>query len=280
MRPLLLTIGIFISLLSRAQVQADILIKNGRVLDGTGNSWYYADVAIKDGRILKIGQLDNYTAAKVIDAKQSIVSPGFIDVHTHIEGDEFRNPTADNFILDGVTTVVTGNCGSSHTDIKRYFWRLDSLKTSVNVATLLGHNDVRRAVMGMVDRDPTEEELKKMEAIAEQAMIDGAVGLSTGLIYTPGTYSKTSEILRLAQVASRYKGLYASHMRSEGDSIVAAINEALYIGRTAGMPVQISHFKISGQQNWGSCSLSFIESNPPARISSGIMMLRLVLLAV
>ncbi len=254
MRSLFLAIGIFISFFSRAQVQADILIKNGRVLDGTGNSWYYADVAIKDGRILKIGQLDNYTAAKVIDAKQRIVSPGFIDVHTHIEGDEFRNPTADNFILDGVTTVVTGNCGSSHTDIKRYFWRLDSLKTSVNVATLLGHNDVRRAVMGMVDRDPTEEELKKMEAIAEQAMIDGAVGLSTGLIYTPGTYSKTSEILRLAQVVSRFKGLYASHMRSEGDSIVAAINEALYIGRTAGMPVQISHFKISGQQNWGRSS--------------------------
>ncbi|HMJ45966.1 MAG TPA: amidohydrolase family protein, partial [Ferruginibacter sp.] len=129
-----------------AQV-ADVLITNGRIIDGTGNSWFYGDIAIKDGKIIKVGNASNYTAAKTIDAKQLIIAPGFIDVHTHIEGEEFRNPTANNFILDGVTTVVTGNCGASNVDIKYYLWQIDSLKPSINVATLIGHNDVRKAVM-------------------------------------------------------------------------------------------------------------------------------------
>jgi N-acyl-D-amino-acid deacylase len=236
---------------SQAQVSADILITNGRVLDGTGNSWYYANVAIKDGRIIRIGNTNGITATKTIDAKGMIVAPGFIDVHTHIEGNETKNPTANNFILDGVTTVVTGNCGASNVDVKKYFARLDSIKLSINVATLIGHNDVRKAVMGTANRTPTEEELKKMESLVEQAMKDGAVGFSTGLIYIPGTYSTTEEVLRLAKVAAGYKGVYASHMRDEGDSVTQAIEEALYIGKEARMPVEISHFKLSGQQNWG-----------------------------
>jgi N-acyl-D-amino-acid deacylase len=240
-----------LAVVTYAQTSADILIKNGRILDGTGNSWYYGDVAVKDGKILKIGNFDNVTAAKVIDAKGLIVSPGFIDVHTHIEGDEFKNPTANNFILDGVTTVVTGNCGSSNVDIKKYLWQIDSLKPSINVATLIGHNDVRKAVMGRANRQPSEEEMKRMEALVDQGMQAGAVGLSTGLIYIPGTYSKTDEIVRLAKVAAKYKGVYASHMRDEGDSVVQAINEALLVGREAHIPVEISHFKLSGQQNWG-----------------------------
>lgn len=230
---------------------ADVLIKNGRVLDGTGNSWRWEDVAVKDGKIFKIGSLKNWQAAKVIDAKGLIVAPGFIDVHTHIEGDEVKNPTADNFIYDGVTTVVTGNCGSSETNIKRYLQTLDSLRLSINVATLVGHNDVRKAVMGTANRLPTEEEMQRMESLVDQAMRDGAVGLSTGLIYIPGTYAATEEVLRLAKVAARYNGVYASHMRDEGDSVVQAIEEALYIGKEAGLPVEISHFKLSGQQNWG-----------------------------
>jgi N-acyl-D-amino-acid deacylase len=236
---------------SHAQTTADIIITNGRILDGTGNSWIKGNIAIKDGKIIKIGPFDAIGSSKIIDAKGLIVAPGFIDVHTHIEGDEFENPTANNFILDGVTTVVTGNCGSSNTDIKKYLWQIDSLKPSINVATLIGHNDVRKAVMGRANRQPTEEEMKKMEALVEQAMKDGAVGLSTGLIYIPGTYSETDEIVRLAKVAARYKGVYASHMRDEGDSVVQAIEEALLIGREAGIPVEISHFKLSGQQNWG-----------------------------
>lgn len=232
------------------QSEVDFVIKNGKIVDGTGNSWYYGELAIKNGKIIYAGRQTNLNRGKEIDARGLIVAPGFIDVHTHIEGDEIATPTADNFIKDGVTTVVTGNCGSSRNDIADYFRFLDSLKLSVNVATLIGHNNVRRAVMGTANRKPTEDELRKMEELVEKAMKDGAVGLSTGLIYIPGTYSETEEIVRLAKVASAHKGLYASHMRSESDSVVPAINEALLIGQEANIPVQISHFKLSGQQNW------------------------------
>ena len=236
---------------SLAAQQADVLIKNGKILDGTGNSWVYGDIAVQGTKIVAMGKLAKWTATKTIDATGLIVAPGFIDVHTHIEGEEKRQPTADNFIYDGVTTVVTGNCGGSNIDVRKYFSILDSLKISINVATLIGHNDVRKAAMGSANRDPSEEEMKKMETIVDQAMKDGAVGLSTGLIYIPGTYSKTEEVVRLAKVASKYNGVYASHMRDEGDSVTQAIEEAMHIGREAKMPVEISHFKLSGQQNWG-----------------------------
>lgn len=241
---------LFISHLLMSQ-QADLLIKNGKVLDGTGNSWYIADIAVKDGKIAQIGRNLNYSATKIIDAKGLIVTPGFIDVHTHIEGDEKKFPLASNFIYDGVTTVITGNCGLSETDLGKYLSMIDSLKTAINVAALIGHNDVRKAAMGSANRDPSEAEMQRMEAIVEKAMQDGAVGLSTGLIYIPGTYSKTNEIVRLAKIAAKYNGVYASHMRDESDSVTQAIEEALTIGREANIPVEISHFKLSGQQNWG-----------------------------
>ena len=249
MRPVY-TLFLLFFLRTSAQ-QADVLIKNGKILDGTGNSWVYGDLAIQNGKILAIGKLSKWTAPKIIDATGLIVAPGFIDVHTHIEGEEKRNPTADNFIYDGVTTVVTGNCGLSQVNIGRYFRILDSLTLSINVASLIGHNDVRKAIMGSANRDPNDEEMKKMESIVEQAMRDGAVGFSTGLIYIPGTYSKTEEVVRLAKVAASFGGVYASHIRNEGDSVTQAIEEALHIGREAKMPVEISHFKLSGQQNWG-----------------------------
>ena len=247
----ILILVIFILAGSFAQFEYDVIIRNGKIIDGTGNSWFYADIGVKNGRIVKIGKLGDATAKKIIDATGLIVAPGFIDVHTHIEDDEVKNPTADNFIFDGVTTVVTGNCGSSNVNVGEYLYRIDSLRTSINVATLVGHNSVRRAVMGTAKRDPTENELQQMEKLVEKAMQQGAVGLSTGLIYIPGTYSKTSEIQRLAKVAGNYNGLYASHMRNEGDSVTQAIEEALNIGRFAKLPVEISHFKVSGQQNWG-----------------------------
>ena len=229
----------------------DIIIRNGKVLDGTGNSWYYGDVAIKDGRIVKIGKLNKLIATREIDAAGMFVSPGFIDVHTHIEGDEIINPAASNFIYDGVTSVVTGNCGSSVVDFTRYFSMLDSLKLSINVASLIGHNNIRKAAMGTANRAPTNEELTKMKGLVEQGMKAGAAGFSTGLIYIPGTYAKTDEVVALAKVASAYNGVYASHIRDEADSVAYAINEAIQVGREANMPVEISHFKLSGQQNWG-----------------------------
>jgi N-acyl-D-amino-acid deacylase len=231
--------------------QADLIIKNGKITDGTGNSWYYGDVAISNGKIIFTGKAKNISASKTIDAKGLIVAPGFIDVHTHIEGEEAKNPTANNFILDGVTTVVTGNCGASNVNIQKYFRYLDSVKLSINVATLIGHNDVRKEVMGTANRTPSQTELQQMEALVATAMKDGAVGLSTGLIYIPGTYSHTAEIVALAKIAAQYNGLYATHMRDEADSVVQAISEALTVGAQANIPVEISHFKVGGQQNWG-----------------------------
>lgn len=234
-----------------AQQPCDILITNGKIIDGTGNSWYYGSIAIKDGKIFAVGREINLTAKKTIDAKGMIVAPGFIDVHTHLEDDETKDPEAKSFIYDGVTTCITGNCGSSNVDVGKYLQWIDSLKLSINVATLVGHNDVRKEIMGRANRDATPDEMKRMDELVEKAMKDGAVGLSTGLQYIPGVYSKTPEIVELAKVASRYNGLYATHMRHEGDSIAYSINETLTIGREAKIPLEISHFKCSGQNNWG-----------------------------
>jgi N-acyl-D-amino-acid deacylase len=252
--PLLATL--LLPLFSISQNYADVIIKNGKIIDGTGNSWFYGDLAVKEGKITAIGKLTGWRAGKIIDATGLIVAPGFIDVHTHIEDDEARNPFATNFIYDGVTTVITGNCGASNIDLKKYFKFIDSLRLSVNVGSLVGHNDVRKEVMGRANRKPSDSELRKMESIVDQAMKDGALGFSTGLIYIPGTYSKTEEIVRLAKIAARHNGVYATHMRDEADSVVQAIEEALQIGREAKLPVQISHFKISGQHNWGKSNIT------------------------
>ena len=236
------------------QLQAqtfDVIIRNGKIIDGSGNSWFYGDVGIKDGKIISIGKLSNAQAKREIVASGLIVAPGFIDVHTHIEGESLTTPTAQNFIFDGVTSVVTGNCGGSNVDMGKYFHQLDSVKTCINVASLIGHNTVRRAVMGDLQRDPTSDEQTKMEALVEKAMKEGAVGFSTGLIYVPGTYSKTSEVVGLAKAASKYNGVYASHIRDEGDHVADAVNEAIAIGREAKMPVEISHFKVTYKPNWG-----------------------------
>lgn len=237
-----------------AQTSADVLIRNGKVIDGTGNSWYYSDVALKDGKIFRIGKNLSLPATKVIDAKGLVVAPGFIDVHGHIEGGIITHPTADNYIYDGVTTVITGNCGSSAGNIGKFFREIDSVKPSINVATLIGHNSVRGQVMKRDKRRPTAEEQKMMEKLVEQGMKDGALGLSTGLIYIPGAYAETDEVIGLARTSSQYNGLYASHIRNEENKAAEAINEAINIGKQANIPVQISHFKIGGKVNWGKSS--------------------------
>ncbi|WP_129716370.1 amidohydrolase family protein [Pedobacter sp. SYP-B3415] len=247
-----------------AQQRFDVLIKNGRIIDGSGNPWFKGDVGIKAGKIAAVGNLQNATAAKTLDAGGLVVAPGFIDVHTHIEDDERKQPTADNFIYDGVTTVVTGNCGSSENDLPRYFSFIDSLRLSVNVASFIGHNNVRRAAMGMAMREPSAAELDKMRSHIAGAMKAGAVGFSTGLIYTPGTYSKSQEVIELAKVAASYGGLYTSHMRSEADKIFEAIDETINIGRQAKMRVEISHFKV-GKPNWGRTA-EMIEKVEDARL--------------
>ena len=230
---------------------ADYIIRHGKVIDGTGNQWQYKDIAITKDKIVAIGQLEKWKAIREIDAKGLMISPGFIDVHGHVEGGEIKNPLASNFIYDGVTTVVTGNCGGSMEDLRTYFNALDSIGMSINIASLIGHNTIRKQVMGTANRVATEQELIKMEQLTQQAMKDGAVGMSTGLIYIPGTYAPTSEIVRLAKVVANNGGVYASHIRYEEDLVVDAINEAINIGREANIPVEVSHFKVSGQNNWG-----------------------------
>jgi N-acyl-D-amino-acid deacylase len=247
----LLVFASLVLIFSTANAQYDILIRNGRIIDGTGNSWYYADVAVSKGKIAAMGKQPNATAARTIDAKGLVVAPGFIDVHGHIEEGVFVNPLAHNYIYDGVTTVVTGNCGGSADTLQRFFARLDSTGTSINIASLIGHNTVRRIAMGLSDRKPSPEEQLHMEALVQEAMKQGAVGLSTGLIYLPGMYSTTNEVAGLAKAAARYGGVYASHIRNEENKVVDAVNEAINIGKAANIAVQISHFKVSGRSNWG-----------------------------
>jgi N-acyl-D-amino-acid deacylase len=250
MRQLLFLLLAPLSLFAQT-TNCDLLIKNGKIMDGTGNNWYYGSIAITKNKIVGIGRDIPYTGTQTIDATGLIVAPGFIDVHTHLEGDEDKDPTASSFIYDGVTTCITGNCGSSNVNVGQYLRWVDSLQLSINVASLIGHNDIRKAVMGRANRDATPAEMQQMLELTDKAMRDGAVGLSTGLIYIPGTYTKTPEIVALAKIAAQYDGVYASHMRDEGDSVTQAIEEALTIGREADIPVEISHFKLSGQQNWG-----------------------------
>jgi N-acyl-D-amino-acid deacylase len=232
-----------------AQQHFDIILKNGKIIDGTGNPWFYGDVGIIKNKIISVGDLSKDKAKRTINASGLIIAPGFIDVHTHIEGDEKKTPTADNFLYDGVTTVITGNCGTSNVDLGKYFKQLDSIKLSVNVGSLIGHNDVRQAVLGEKAITPDAAQLQKMQALVQQAMRDGAMGFSTGLIYTPGIYSKTDEVIALAKSAAKYNGIYTSHMRNESDKIFEAIDEAIDVGRQANMRLEISHFKV-GLPNW------------------------------
>ncbi len=255
---LLLTVSLvtFTPLSLRAQQSIDVtpafdlVITNARVVDGTGNPWFHADVAVKDGRIARVGRVDRAQAARVIDARGQVLAPGFIDVHAHVES-IYNLPEAENFIRMGVTSLVTGNCGGSTTQVAEFLGRMNETPLTVNLGTLIAHGAVRREAMGTERREPTPEEMQRMEEMVGRAMQEGALGLSTGLIYVPGTYAKTDEVVALAKVASRHGGLYATHMRSEGDDVMDAIRESIAIGEQANLPVEISHFKISSKRLWG-----------------------------
>ncbi|MBV8858520.1 MAG: D-aminoacylase [Acidobacteria bacterium] len=233
----------------------DLVITNARVVDGSGNPWFRADVGIKGGRIARVGRVAASEGRRAIDARGRVLAPGFIDVHTHVEN-LYELPEAENFVRMGVTTLVTGNCGGSALDVGKFLGRVKETPTAVNIATLVGHNSVRHAVFGDVNRAPTPEELEKMKALVEQAMRDGAVGLSTGLFYVPGAYAKTDEVVELAKVAARFGGVYATHMRNEGGGVADSIRESIEIGEKAGLPVEISHFKISTKKLWGQSDMT------------------------
>ena len=228
----------------------DVLIVGGTVVDGSGSAPVRNDLAIKNGRVAAIGRFPKATATEVIDATGLFVSPGFIDVHTHAD-DIASTPRAENFVRMGVTSVVAGNCGGSALDIADALGKIRSSGAAVNYATLIGHNTVRRAVMGTANRDPNVAELAKMKSLVWRAMADGAVGFSTGLQYVPGTYARGAELIELARVAGNAGGLYASHMRNEGTQLEEAIRETIRIGEMAMCRVQISHLKVDSPSRWG-----------------------------
>lgn len=252
----------------------DVIIRNGHIMDGSGNPWYSGDIAIQGDRIVAIGKLGNASAKRVIDASGLVVAPGFIDMLGQSETALLIDHRAISKLSQGITSEITGEGGSiapqndltlaalqpsiepyhlkvDWTDLNGYFRRLESNGTPINLGTYVGAAQVREAILGDVDRAPTADELEKMKGLVAQAMQQGAFGISTALIYPPGHYAKTEELIELAKVAAQYGGIYATHMRSEGQSETAAIQEALRIGREAGLPVEIFHLKVSGKTRWG-----------------------------
>jgi N-acyl-D-amino-acid deacylase len=222
-----------------------LVIRHGQIVDGAGNPWFYADLLIRGDRIVEIGSTVHPSpGAEEIDATNLIVAPGFIDVHTHADNGVLISPLAENFVRDGVTTIVTGNCGYGVRNVGNYFERIRERGAALNVATLIGHNTILNAVKGDAAGTLTPEQMEKGREIVRQAMKEGAVGMSTGLIYRPGMYSPVEEIIELQKVAASFGGIYATHMRNESTNIIDAIDEALRVGREANCRVEISHFKL------------------------------------
>jgi N-acyl-D-amino-acid deacylase len=242
---------------SKNSYDYDVLIRGGKVFEGSLKPAFGADIAIKNDKIVKVAKSVSGTAERIINAKGLFITPGFIDMHSHVQQDMvFPGYRAClNYLYQGVTSVVIGHCGESgwpiyekaEDQIKR--WTEEGI--GPNAALLVGHNYTRELVMGFDDRDPTKEELEKMKALVKEAMDQGATGISTGLNYRPGKYAQTEEVIELAKVIAPYGGVYYTHIRNEEDKHLAAVKEAIEIGEKAGIPVHISHFKIKGFQNWG-----------------------------
>ena len=234
-----------------ARADFDLLLRGGRVVDGTGAPAVVADVGVRDGRIVAVGALTGRTATEVVDVRGQVVAPGFIDPHTHGR-DRLRDiPTADNLVRQGITTMVEGTGGGSPLPLGVFLDSVASWRPAPNVALFVGHGTVRREVLGTANRAPTAADLAAMEALVRQAMADGAVGLSSGLFYVPGNFAPPSELAALARVAAAAGGIYTSHMRNEDDSVLAAVSETIAVGRATGIPVLISHHKVGGSRNYG-----------------------------
>jgi N-acyl-D-amino-acid deacylase len=275
MKALLAALGLSLLLAGPAAGQDyDLLIRNGRVVDGAGNPWFYGDVAVRGERIIKIGRLDEAKAKRTIDARGLVLAPGFIDMMGQSEWNLLIDPRAESKVFQGITTEVTGEGGSiapindyqldqqkdfiQHFKVQvdwrtldQYFDRLKRTPPAINLATFVGAAQVRQYVLRDDNRVPTPAELEQMRTLVDQAMRDGALGITTALIYPPGSFAKTEELIELAKVAGRHGGIYATHMRNEGDTILTALDEALRIGREAHLPVEVFHIKTAGKPNWG-----------------------------
>ena len=229
----------------------DLVIRNARIVDGTGSPWYRGDVAVRGDVIVQIAPSITSSARRVIDANNQVLAPGFIDIHTHARRGIFEVPTADNYIRQGVTTVIEGPDGGSPVPLAPFLARLDSLKKSINIASFIGQGSIRSEVLGEVNRKATADEIARMRALVEQGMREGAFGLSSGLFYVPGTFTPTEEVIELAKVAGRMGGIYISHMRDEASKVVESVTETIRIGEEGGLPTQVTHHKVVGPGYWG-----------------------------
>jgi dihydroorotase/N-acyl-D-amino-acid deacylase len=234
-----------------AQAPYDLVLRNGRIVDGTGNPWYRADIAIRGDVIVRIAPSITGPATRSIDVAGQVVAPGFIDIHSHARRGIFELPTADNYIRQGVTTVIEGPDGGSPVPLAPFLARLDSLKKSINIGSFIGQGSIREEVIGSVNRRASPAEMASMKALVEQGMKDGAFGLSSGLFYVPGTFTPTEEVIELAAVAGRTGGIYISHMREEASQVVESVKETIRIGEEGGLPTQVTHHKVVGAGNWG-----------------------------
>jgi len=248
---LLLLSGQGISTVALAQDSFDLIIRNGRVIDGAGNPWFSADIGIQGDRIQKIGDLSNASGDEEIDARGLTVTPGFIDPHTHAIRGIFDVPTADSALLQGVTTLTEGNDGSSPFPIDEHYQQITDTRISPNWAVFVGQGTIRNQVIGPDDREATPAELQRMKTMVAEAMEQGALGISTGLFYVPGSFTPTEEIVELSKIAADYGGIYISHMREEASQLLDSVQETIDIGEQAGIPVQMTHHKVIGVENWG-----------------------------
>jgi len=266
--------GVFLLCSAQTLPSFDLVITNGHIIDGTGSPWYSGDLGIRDGKIAAIGNLSQAARKRTLDAKGMVVAPGFIDMLGQSEDTILVDPRLPSKIYQGVTTEITGEGGSiaplndaiitadktkyDHLKItpdwrsfRQYFARLEKQGMGINLASYVGATQVRRVILGDADVQPTAAQLEQMKSLVREAMRDGTVGVSTSLEYAPAPYARTEEIIALAAEASKFGGVYATHMRSEGDAIMTALDETLRIGKEAQIPVEIWHLKVAGKTNWG-----------------------------
>jgi N-acyl-D-amino-acid deacylase len=229
----------------------DLILKGGRIVDGTASPWYAADLAISGDTIVRIAPAINEPAKRVINVKGLVVAPGFIDIHTHARRGIFEVPTADNYVRQGVTTLVEGPDGGSPIPLGPFLDKVTATRITPNFAMFIGQGSVRSEIMGEVDRPATRDELDKMRALVRQGMEQGAFGLSSGLFYVPGAFTPTEEVIELAKVAGSMGGIYISHMRDEAKGLEESVRETIAIGEKGGLPTQITHHKVVGKKYWG-----------------------------